>query len=345
MRYPIENQDHFKLVIPTRDSARWIGQALNAYRRIGVEPLYVVDTRSRDGTLEVLQDMKADCVPFTPHGDVVEAGMIEFGSKAAGSEWVLRMDDDEFPSQKLLDWVAEVGARSPEPFWGISRRDVSLRDEGFVYSRWPARNAWTGDHFCLNPQLRLHRVHAVHYIEKVHTPGFEAPPPHAHAPEACFFIHFNNVVRSIGDRVAKVRKYALADDQRAWRFIDESLPELTDSSAQNFASDGLDEFLSLLECLPVPANDAPYELTERERMLMAQGAQAWLAETARWMQEMMPMMQEAIRLEREASWLRLVPRPLLRPLAEVLLTLGRRTDSRTISEVGLRAWNFQKLRA
>ena len=183
------------------------------------------------------------------------------------------------------------------------------------------------------------------YIERVHTPGFEAPPPHAYAPEDCFLIHFNTIVRSSSERVAKLRKYASLDEKLAWRFVDENLPELTDPAIHNYASDGLGEFSSLLESLPSLANGAPYELTERERMLMAQGTQEWLAESARAMQETMCMMQEAILTEKEATWLRFLPRPLLRPLAEFLLTVGRRVNSRGISQIGLRAWSFQKLRS
>jgi len=344
MKAPSENLDHFKVIIPTRDSARWIGQVLHAYRRIGVEPLYIVDARSSDGTFELLQDLKAEFIPFTPRGDIVEAGMIEFGAKAAGTKWVLRIDDDEFPSRKLLDWVRNVGVRSSKPFWGVSRRDLSLRNESFVYSRWPARNIWTGDRFCPDPQMRLHLVHGVRYVEDVHTPGFEAAPPHAYAPNDCFFIHFNCVVRSLTDRIAKVRKYASLDEKLAWRFADDSLPELTDSNLQNYASDGLAEFSELLSSLPLPTNHAAHELTERERMLMAQEAQAWLGETARAMQDTMRVMQEELRAEREDYWLRLVPRPLLRPLAEFLLTIGKGADSRVVSEVGQRVWSFQKLR-
>ena len=335
----------YRVIIPTRDSAQWVGQLLNAYRVIGVEPLYVVDTRSRDGTLELLQDLKADYVPCRPHGDIVEAGMIEFGSKAAATEWVLRMDDDEFPSRNLFDWIENVGMRSSRPFWGISRREVSLRDEGFVYSRWPTHYEWTGDCFRFNIMWRLHRVNAVNYIERVHTPGFECPAPHAYAPETCFFIHFNNIIRSLSDRIAKVRKYASLDERLSWRVTDESLPELTDAASHNFTSDGLAEFLPLLKSLPVAANSTPFELTARERTLMTHETQYWLAVTARTMQEKMCIMQETIRMEREIFWLSLVPRWMLRPLAEFLLSLGRLVDSRAISEVGLRAWNYQKQRA
>jgi glycosyltransferase involved in cell wall biosynthesis len=122
------------------------------------------------------------------------------------------------------------------------------------------------------------------------------------------------------------------------RFVPLTVQKVTDLELTPISS-------SLLEGLPAPANDAPYELTERERMLMAQGTPAWLAETACRIQETMCGMRETKRLEREASWLRLVPQPLLRPLAEFLLTLGRLIDSRTVFEVGSCAWNFQMLRA
>jgi hypothetical protein len=358
-----------RLIILTRDSARWIGHVLSAYRELGVEPLYIVDSRSKDKTLEILQALKADCIPFTPRGEIVEAGMIEFGSKAAGTEWVLRVDDDEFPSRELLDWVVREGVTSEAAYWGISRKEISFQEAGFVYSRWPPRVAWIDDRFVLNPQIRLYRANAVRYVEKLHTPGFEAPPPLAFAPEGCSLIHFNNIVRSVGERIAKVRKYALINEKLAWRLIDECLPELTDPSAQNYANDGLAEFLGLLESLPEPACDASCTLTDREQMLMTQGTQAWLAESARGAQAAlhatqaalhathaamrakqeevaaMRAMQEEIQAKRALFWLLLVPKPILQGLAEFLLTIGRRMNLRVASEVGLRAWNLQKQEA
>ncbi|MBU3890835.1 hypothetical protein [Methylosinus sp. KRF6] len=41
--------------------------------------------------------------------------MIEVGAKSAGTPWVLRLDDDEFPSRGLLNWAKEYSEfrRSP----------------------------------------------------------------------------------------------------------------------------------------------------------------------------------------------------------------------------------------
>lgn len=356
----------YRVVIPTRDSAAWIGQVHEAYRRIGVEPLYIVDTRSSDSTSEVLRSLKADSIPFTPQGDIVEAGMIEFGAKAAGTEWALRLDDDEFPSRQLLEWAATVELRSKGPVWCIARKDVYSRDGRFVYSQWPPRLVWIGDRFSLNPQERLFRVDTVRYTNIVHSAGFETLPPYQHAPEGCLFIHFNNIVRNVGQRLAKVRKYALLNETLAWRYADECLTELTDPGIHSFASDGLDEFAELLESLPSPRLQGGFELTERERALFSQEMLGWFSESSRSMQEAMRHMQEAIgqmretarlleetklhleeviRNEREVFWLRFVPQPLMRPAAEALLSLGRSLNSRAISEAGARAWNFQKERA
>ena len=341
----------FRVVIPTRDSARWLGQLHAAYRRIGVEPLYIVDARSSDGTLELLRSLKADAIPFTPHGDIVEAGMIEFGAKAAQTRWVLRLDDDEFPSRQLLEWAAEVELKSKGPVWCIARKDIYSREGRFIYSQWPPRMVWVGDRFSLNPQERLFRVDAVRYTDTVHSPGFESHPPYQHAPEGCLFIHFNNIVRDVGQRLAKVRKYALLNETLAWRYADECLTELTDPALHSFAADGLDEFAELLKSLPSLKMRGDVELTERERTLFAKEMLGWFSDSARSMQEAMRDMQkiiryqeEAIRIESEVFWLRLVPRPLVRPVAEALLTLGRALNSQAVSEAGVRAFNFQKRR-
>ncbi len=89
----------FEVMIPTRNSERWILSFLKAYRDLDVEPLYIVDGRSDDATEALLRSANARVVTFEPMGDYVEAGMIEFGSSLAQTDWVLRMDGEEFPSR------------------------------------------------------------------------------------------------------------------------------------------------------------------------------------------------------------------------------------------------------
>src|ERR1700682_2434200 len=121
--------DSFRLIIPTRDSARWIAQFLTAYRVLGIEPFYIYDTRSVDHTLDILREMQAEFTPIMTSGHFVEAGMIEFGSKVAGAEWILRLDDDEFPSKGLLQWAqTEAMARPNVHAWMVSRRELFRHD-------------------------------------------------------------------------------------------------------------------------------------------------------------------------------------------------------------------------
>ena len=50
------------------------------------------------------------CSECTPSADFAEAGMIEFGSRASGASRILRLDDDEFPTRRLLDWARRESA-------------------------------------------------------------------------------------------------------------------------------------------------------------------------------------------------------------------------------------------
>ena len=126
-------QPNLRFVVCTRDSAPWIGQFLTAYRALGIEPLYIHDARSVDATRTVLQRAGAEVIDFDPAGDYVEAGMIKFGAMRAKSEWVFRIDDDEFPSLALLRWLANEGSCSRVPVVICSPRDVFRSGGNYAY--------------------------------------------------------------------------------------------------------------------------------------------------------------------------------------------------------------------
>jgi hypothetical protein len=55
-----------RAVIPTRDSAAWIGAFLVACREcVKIEPFYVVDAKSFDDRLQILKDMSAEVVVYS----------------------------------------------------------------------------------------------------------------------------------------------------------------------------------------------------------------------------------------------------------------------------------------
>jgi hypothetical protein len=276
----IHPMDEPRIFIPTRDSEKWISEFLDAYRQAGVEPLYIVDDRSCDRTLAILREKGAEVVEFLPSGNFAEAGMVEFGAKRAGTHWVLRLDDDEFPSQTLLHWMKDKANLAGYAAWSISRRELSLHDGALVYSRWPTRvDIADGVHF--NGQARLWEARAVSYIEKIHSCGFELPTKLGRAPEDACFAHFNNVLRGLPERLAKICRYAEWDRSLAWRFADESLPELTDSELHAFSAKGIEEFEALARRTfsSVPLSDEILSLEERR--LLAVESQRWMAEVIR----------------------------------------------------------------
>jgi hypothetical protein len=324
----------FRVMIPTRDSAAWITIFLDQYKRAGIEPLYVVDARSRDNTLGLLREAGADFVEFSPSGDFVEAGMIEFGSKHAGTEWVLRMDDDELPSSALLNWVRDVGVNSLNQLWFISRRELFLNEGEFRFSRSLGRYSLPYRPDFLSPQGRLHHVDRVKYIRQVHTTGFAIPQCFSFAPEDAFFIHCNCLLRSPAERLAKIRNYEAIRPLSTWGVADEYLPEMFGPLVHNPSSDGLDEFADFLSRLPIFTDSAPLSLTDAERDLMYREINRLHSENQRLRENASPSSPTSAD---EFRWLLRFPSFMWRPIAEALCTFGRGRRR----EIGVAIWNYR----
>jgi glycosyltransferase involved in cell wall biosynthesis len=257
----------WRVCIPTRDSARWIGVFLAEYRRLGVEPLYIVDSRSKDETLAILQGRGAETAVITPRGDFVEAGMIEAACAASNSEWILRMDDDELPSAALLRWIENVGVHSIRAAWMVSRRDLFRHEGKIYYSR--RRSAYHHVELpnYLAGHVRLHRTVGLQFSGQLHTSGLANLGPVGFAPEACFFVHCADLLLSRAQRLNKIRRYETIEAGSAWRFADEYLPELFDFAHLRPAQDGLDELAGFLNSLPLPDETAGLPINVREREL------------------------------------------------------------------------------
>ena len=140
----------------------------------------------RDRTRAVLAGMGPEVIDFLPRDDYVEAGMIEFAARQAGTQWVLRLDDDEFPSKALVQWLCTEGVRSRTQAIDCSRRDVFRRGGRYVYSRHPNRYFNVKALDCLAPHLRFFRPDRVKYNELLHSPGFLPPLITGLAPEQAF---------------------------------------------------------------------------------------------------------------------------------------------------------------
>ncbi len=257
-------QSSFKIVIPTRDSARWIGQFLKAYRAIGIEPLYIVDSRSHDQTEATLREAGADILSFEPRADFVESGMLAFASQMVSVDWIFRIDDDEFPSLDALRWAQEVGCQSNVTAWYLSRRELLRKNDEIAYCRLWSRFYMQSNHSYLNTQLRLYRHKDVTYYEEIHTPGFKFEENTSFAPQEAYFIHCDVLLRNMGERLDKLRHYERQRSGSSWKLAYNYLPEPLFSNEQPVTPIGTDEVNSLLASLPKPVTALQAALTPDE---------------------------------------------------------------------------------
>ena len=239
----------YHIVVPTRNSERWISAFYHAYQRLGIDPIYLFDTRSDDCTGELLNSLGAVVVPVRPKHDRVEA-MLEMTHNIASDAWIIRFDDDEMPSSSLISWLDQNISGIKEHALAISRRDVLLRDNCLCYSRMELYYFHPLFLTYLNPQWRGFIPNHVKFTNAIHTPGFEFSS-FATIPESAYFVHFDWMLRSQDERIGKLRRYEQQSPGSGWRFAQYYLPELIESGSARWTPIDSDEFAPLLTELKV----------------------------------------------------------------------------------------------
>ncbi len=230
----------YRVIVPTRDGAEWIRPIAEAYRALGVRPLYLYDTRSADGTFAVLEDLGADVAPVTPTSDRVE-GIISVSRDVVETEWVVRFDDDELPSAALIAWLDRSLARVAEPSLALSRRNAWVLHGELRFSRLEDHYFHPQDPTYLDPQWRAFRPREVDFVDAIHTRGFTASQSDM-APQWAFFVHFDWIVRSFEQRCAKLTRYDRQSPGAGWSFARFYLPELHAAEDLRWTPFETDEF-------------------------------------------------------------------------------------------------------
>lgn len=260
----------FEIVIPTRNGARWLGQFLAAYRKLGIDPLYIVDARSEDRTEELLRSAGARTALCRMEADFPEGGMIEFASHLVERDWILRIDDDEFPSRRLLAWAEETGCRTNVDCWSLSRLPLLRYEDGIRYARLRSLHH-SGKEF-IGPHSRLYRHRRVEYCHEMHSAGFKTHRMHF-APADAFLVHCEVLLKNATERLEKLRRYEAGTPGSGWKFGYHSLPELFPQVNRRPAPLPSDEFDALLGSLPQP-QAARVTLTQEERRTIHRAAKA-----------------------------------------------------------------------
>jgi hypothetical protein len=231
---------NYQVIVPTRDSARWIAAIVEAYQRLGIQPLYLYDTRSSDDTLAVLEAEGAAVISVTPTFDRVES-LLYSARNAMDTEWIIRFDDDELPSRALLNWFHRSLVRVEEPSVAFSGRNALFLEERLGYSRLKDYYFHPRCPAYLAPYWRAFRPDKVHFTDEIHTPGFGISE-FATAPASAFFAHFDWILRTFDQRVAKVKRYDQQSPGTGWAFARFGLPELHTTKDLHWTPFETDEF-------------------------------------------------------------------------------------------------------
>ncbi len=196
--------DWFTVVIPTRDSAAWIGTLLAHYQAHGVTPVILLDSRSTDATREIAEKAGAPVVDV--HGFSHTEGIVQLTKSCVTTPWALFIHDDEVPSGKLFERL-----RGPQPPAAVQSVAIPRRwawyepGKPLAYGRsdhWKDRTDQPGSDYT----WRLFRPDHVEYTSAMHTEGFLIDR-WSRFPLDTYYVHFEWVIRSHNQREAKLRRY------------------------------------------------------------------------------------------------------------------------------------------
>lgn len=253
----------FRIMIATRDSARWLGHVLDWYRQNNLDPLFIVDARTKDTTRELIERHGFSLEEFLPRGDYPEAGMLEFGASQSDADWILRLDDDELPNLALLNWARETGVNSKNQCWFIPRRELFSDKNQIFYSRSVGKFPLAAHPDKLHPVARLYHRKRVEFLEEIHTTGLKEFLLYDFAPDDSFIIHFNCLIHPLKDRLKKLEFYHTVNPSFGWNLADEYLPELFSLDFHQAKNDGLEEFFAFFEKLSLEVG--AYELNNSQK--------------------------------------------------------------------------------
>jgi hypothetical protein len=229
-RRRLADAPRFDLIVPVCNAARWLGPICEAYKELGLQPLFILDARSTDDSLNILVAHDARIMRVHSEHPRVESLLYAVVPQLS-SPWLLRFDDDELPSPGLIRWITANLETLETSVVGFPRQWVA---------RLPSSGAWMMTRCCRaggdwgsDRQYRLFRPRAVEPTDEVHTRGFHATGT-IEAPEDAAIFHFDWLVRSYDERLRKIEVYEQQKKGRGMRFRDYYLPEDHDTSFYEF---------------------------------------------------------------------------------------------------------------
>lgn len=204
-------QDWFTVLIPTKDSAAWIGALLSHYQARGVTPTLLLDDRTTDATRAIAERAGAPVVDI--HGFTHTEAIVSVARDFVRTPWALMVHDDEVPSEKLFARLAGPPPPDAADTVAVPRRWAwYVPGQPLQYGRsaqWQDRTGQHGnDH-----HWRMFRPERVIYTPTMHWDGYFIDR-WSRVPLDHYIIHFEWVLRSHMQRMAKIRRY----DEHRWGY-------------------------------------------------------------------------------------------------------------------------------
>lgn len=204
-------QDWFTVVIPTRDSAPWIGILLRHYQHHGITPIILLDVRSRDATRSIVAAAGAPIVDIT--GFTHTEAIVRVTKDCVRTPWALFIHDDEFCADALFARLKGPPPPDPAQSVAIARRWAWYEPgKPLLHGSSPAWQDRAGRHG-LDHHWRLFRPDQVEFVPAMHSDGFYIDRWSRFPPEQ-YLVHFEWILRSHAQRIAKMRQY----DEVRWGF-------------------------------------------------------------------------------------------------------------------------------
>jgi hypothetical protein len=194
----------FTPVIPTRDSAAWIGPLLAHYQARGVTPVVLLDNRTTDFTRAIVTEAGARVVDI--HSFSHTEATVKVAAGCVETLFALFIHDDEIPSDALFRRLAGPMPPAAAQSVAIPRR-WAWYEPGKPLSyghstQWHDRTGQPGnDH-----SWRLFRPRDVTYTATMHSEGFYIKNWSRFSLDE-YFVHFEWILRSRAQREAKLRRY------------------------------------------------------------------------------------------------------------------------------------------
>jgi len=240
----------------TRGPADRVAAMLGLFRGIADEIVIAVDDRARPEAEAALASVASRLLRY-PYEEPVDRPLAWIHAQCTG-DWVLTIDDDEVPSQGLLDALQELtSARDVTHYW-LPRRWLYPTADRYLTAR-----PWQPDY---QPRLVLNDPRVVSFPTETHVPvAAIGPSRYLETP----LYHLDTLLNSRQAREAKAERYErLHPGKRAaGRPMNEAfyVPELVDPSTAEVPGEDLLLIADVLAApAPVPAVPRIEEATREE---------------------------------------------------------------------------------